>query len=193
MKKEKIIELLHQNKSIRFIAKTLNCSNSTVSYYRQQLGLSYKLVFKKINEIDWNLVNIEYNGSNKKEIQAKLNISNNLWRKAFNKGFIKSRKLTDEHIFTKNAKFNYRRQIRKWLLCVGENKCSVCGISNIWNNKPLVLQVDHINGINNDNRKENLRLICPNCHSQQDTYAGKNVTNINRRSKDYYKKCASVA
>ena len=54
-----------------------------------------------------------------------------------------------------------------------EYKCAICGI-NSWLNKPLSLQLDHINGINNDHRLENLRFVCPNCHSQTDTYAGKN-------------------
>lgn len=52
--------------------------------------------------------------------------------------------------------------------------CYCCGIFE-WNNKKLTLQIDHINGVNNDNRLENLRLLCPNCHSQTDTYAGKNA------------------
>lgn len=54
-----------------------------------------------------------------------------------------------------------------------EYKCAFCGISE-WRNKPLSLQLDHINGKNNDHRIENLRFLCPNCHSQTDTYAGKN-------------------
>lgn len=52
--------------------------------------------------------------------------------------------------------------------------CSECGISPKWNGKPLKLQVDHINGDNGDHRIDNLRRICPNCHSQTDTYCSKN-------------------
>jgi hypothetical protein len=55
-----------------------------------------------------------------------------------------------------------------------EYKCSICFISN-WNNKSIVLEIDHINGINSDNRAENLRYVCPNCHSQTSTYKGKNI------------------
>lgn len=55
------------------------------------------------------------------------------------------------------------------------DKCSICGLEPIWNNKKLILQIDHINGVNNDHRLENLRLLCPNCHSQTDTFAGHNV------------------
>lgn len=58
-----------------------------------------------------------------------------------------------------------------------EYKCNTCGISE-WNQKPLVLALDHINGNNRDYRFENLRFLCPNCHSQTDTYCGKN--NINK-------------
>jgi 5-methylcytosine-specific restriction endonuclease McrA len=55
-----------------------------------------------------------------------------------------------------------------------EYKCQCCGIKDEWNKQKLVLQLDHINGINNDNRLENLRFLCPNCHSQQDTFAARN-------------------
>lgn len=54
-----------------------------------------------------------------------------------------------------------------------EYKCACCGISE-WMGKPISLQLDHINGKNNDHRIENLRFLCPNCHSQTETYAGKN-------------------
>lgn len=54
-----------------------------------------------------------------------------------------------------------------------EYKCSICNINN-WQGKQLQLHMDHINGINNDHRAENLQLLCPNCHSQTPTYCGKN-------------------
>ena len=53
-------------------------------------------------------------------------------------------------------------------------KCALCGNEGRWQGKDLVLQLDHINGIHNDHRLNNLRFLCPNCHSQTDTYAGKN-------------------
>lgn len=51
--------------------------------------------------------------------------------------------------------------------------CVECGITDSWNDKPIVLHLDHINGVNNDHRLENLRLLCPNCHSQTDTWCGR--------------------
>ena len=53
--------------------------------------------------------------------------------------------------------------------------CEICGNTGEWNGKKLILQIDHINGTHSDNRIENLRFLCPNCHSQTDTFAGKNV------------------
>lgn len=52
-------------------------------------------------------------------------------------------------------------------------KCAICGVCE-WNGKTLSLELDHINGINNDNRLENLRFLCPNCHSQTTTYGSRN-------------------
>lgn len=53
--------------------------------------------------------------------------------------------------------------------------CTECGIGNTWNGKPIRLQIDHVNGIRTDNRITNLRYLCPNCHSQTDTFAGRNL------------------
>ena len=57
-----------------------------------------------------------------------------------------------------------------------EYSCQICGNIGEWNGNPMSLQLDHINGVNNDNRLKNLRFLCPNCHSQTNTYGGKNVS-----------------
>lgn len=54
-------------------------------------------------------------------------------------------------------------------------QCAECGNDGTWKGKPLALQIDHINGNKYDNRKENLRFLCPNCHSQTDTFGSKNI------------------
>ena len=66
-----------------------------------------------------------------------------------------------------------KRLIKEGIL---ENKCSCCGIVE-WQNKPIALQLDHISGDNSDHCLENLRLLCPNCHSQTDTWCGKGKKN----------------
>lgn len=53
------------------------------------------------------------------------------------------------------------------------NTCAVCGQGDTWNGLPLVLQLDHIDGDSDNNYPHNLRLICPNCHTQTPTYGSK--------------------
>ena len=87
-----------------------------------------------------------------------------------NLGKSPTNKKRPEEILVKNADPGYRLkadQLRRAMLESGiEHKCAICSMSNIWNGSPLVLQVDHINGDWRDNRKENVRFLCPNCHSQ---------------------------
>ena len=84
------------------------------------------------------------------------------------------------------SKQNLKRRLLKEKII--PYKCSICGNDGTWNNKKLSLQLDHINGDNTDNRVENLRFICPNCHSQTNTYAGKNIVHKHNQ-KQQLKKC----
>lgn len=82
--------------------------------------------------------------------------------------------LTAEMLFKENCKHN-RNCLRRFIIKNGllPYKCAICGAKE-WNGKTLSLELDHINGINNDNRLENLRFLCPNCHSQTTTYGSRN-------------------
>ena len=75
-------------------------------------------------------------------------------------------------------------------------KCSKCSIEN-WCGETIVLDLDHINGNNRDNRLINLRYLCPNCHSQTDTYKGRNKNTGKQKVSDEdlltaYKKCRTI-
>jgi len=64
-------------------------------------------------------------------------------------------------------------RLRKRIILEQGGKCNHCGIDK-WNNKPITLELEHIDGNHSNNNRENLEAICPNCHSQTDTWRGRN-------------------
>lgn len=84
-------------------------------------------------------------------------------------------KYSIDEILVENSTYMNIALLKEKLIKLGllEYKCHICGI-NTWNNKKISLHLDHINGKHDDHRIENLRFLCPNCHSQTSTYAGKN-------------------
>lgn len=96
------------------------------------------------------------------------------WAKAVRKGKLRARarRLSLEDLY---AKQRCRHTVKRVLLEAGIlcNVCDECGLGE-WRGKPLSIQIDHVNGKRDDHRIENLRMLCPNCHSQTDTYGGRN-------------------
>lgn len=79
-------------------------------------------------------------------------------------------------------------ELKKYLLDdkIFEYKCYKCNLTT-WNNLPIPLELEHINGVHSDNRLENLTLLCPNCHAQTETYRGKNIKKQNKQVEEKVK------
>lgn len=129
-----------------------------------KISTSYKDLAKKLGYTS-------FSGDLKKLLEKKFS---NFDTSHFNK-VICPIKRTAENIFIKDSTAD-QSTLRKWYY---ENKytpyiCSICGQEPMWQGKSLTLILDHINGINNDDRLENLRWVCPNCNQQLETTNGKN-------------------
>lgn len=92
-------------------------------------------------------------------------------KQAWNRGNRDPKRKSWEEILTINPPGSFRTkvfQLRRAMLEYGiKYECSVCGLGNKWNGLDITLEVDHINREWLDNRPENVRFLCPNCHSQQ--------------------------
>jgi len=163
------IKLVKENYSLKSVCDYIKNYNNT------KIGKN-ETVKKRINYLNINISHFNYAKAMKKWMKNNIEKTN-------------IKKLED--ILIENSKYNNGQGLIKKLCEEGlkEYKCELCGISNIWNNKKLVLQLDHKNGVHTDNRIENLQILCPNCHSCTDNYCGKNVCLNNiKKGKVYSKK-----
>jgi len=76
-------------------------------------------------------------------------------------------------VFCENSRVRSSGLRKRARIHVSPFSCAVCGNTGQWQGRPLTLQLDHANGKYDDNRLENLRWLCPNCHSQTETFAGR--------------------
>lgn len=199
---EEFIKIVNASVNIRDALQQMNLAlegGSYSSFMRRCERLNVKINYNKHNEIpDCNIIaecknNISVkavltalnlnnsNGSNVRWIKTKIKTLNIDTSHFLGMGYLKgkshawNKKMEFEEIFIQNSKFSNRKTIKKILLSKNllEYKCYHCDIKE-WNSKEISLQLEHINGVNNDNRVENLTLLCPNCHSQTSTFAEKN-------------------
>lgn len=172
---ERVAALLALGRSRAEIARRLGIAKSTVSYHARELGASIDARFRR--RYEWSSVQAFYDdGNSVRDCAREFGFSTASWHDAVKRGLITPRPSFRplEEIFAANTRRN-RGHLKERLLRLGlkDGRCERCGISE-WHEHPLSIALHHINGDRLDNRLENLELLCPNCHSQTDTYSGRN-------------------
>jgi Bacterial regulatory proteins, luxR family len=176
--RDRVRQLLEEGRGVKEIARMLGISQGTVGYHKRRLR--YPLDERFTRRYAWDAIQAYYDaGHSKRECEKEFGFSAWAWSYAVKRGAIKPRPKAmplDELLVRRRRG---RENIRRRLILEGvkENRCEECGISE-WHGRPLALELHHRNGEKHDNRLENLSILCPNCHSQSDSWGGKNVTTL---------------
>jgi 5-methylcytosine-specific restriction endonuclease McrA len=125
---------------------------------------------------DWVAIRAYYeSGSSMRECLKRFGFCIGTWSKAVRRGDVLPRPngMPIQELLSGDRRC--RRNVKSRLLGANllKNICALCGLRD-WKGRALSLHLDHINGKKNDHRLENLRMLCPNCHSQTETYGGRN-------------------
>lgn len=189
--KEILKDLIEKGYSSYKMGEYFGVSPSTVRYHLNKYKLKTNYGFGSENgaKIKWTNKELAFavkNSETKAQVLEKIGLSKhshnyniinkyikklNLDISHFNPGkYSYAKPYPDKDVFKKCSTYKTSKLYKRLVKMGREERCEMCGLETVWNNKPIRLQVHHINGINNDHRLENLRFLCPNCHSQTKTY-----------------------
>lgn len=133
-------------------------------------------------------------GSNPKTLKKKLDQFNIDYSHFTGQGWNKELKFKPKvakdlkDIMTKDSTYQSYKLLKRLIKeGIKEYKCECCGNTE-WNGKPIPLELHHIDGDHSNNTKENLQVLCPNCHSQTDNFRGKKNRINNDLNKNHKKK-----
>lgn len=151
---------MNENEIIKIIKESVNKHQSLM-----KLGWDTRTVgYRKLNKfILINNVNITHFETRSQQMKRQ--------------GLIFSKKIPLSNILISRSTYSNTTKLKKKLYDEGlkERICEKCGQDENWNNEKISLILDHINGIHDDNRIENLRIVCPNCNATLPTHCGKNM------------------
>jgi hypothetical protein len=179
----RVAELMTRGLTVGEVARYLGLTPSAVSYHARKLGIPPSRKYAPRG--DWDDIQRFYDaGHSLRECQLRFRFSRRSWNKAVIRGDVIPRPqgMPIEELLVAGRERN-RTHVKLRLLSAGmkADRCEECGMVE-WLGEPLSMALHHANGDGTDNRFENLVLLCPNCHSQTENFAGRGVERSNLRA-----------